>query len=387
MTKPVYANDRQILHAGDGLTHIAAPPDVCKTPSPGGPPVPAPYVNAAADRELKQGSKQTTIAGKSIAIEGAKLATSKGNEPGTAGGGLMSGKTKGAMTWQTASPNVRVEGKPVLRYLDVTLHNGNTYNTAFVGDGKTGFAYADDFDGACPICRKGPERHRVFEHEDVVGKADKIIADLRAEYARRGRHDALRVASSKGNGYMIAVMTCLCKTTWAAASGNKTLSGFVKVAGRHVDKVITGGVATMESLWAANRSRGAPSIDVFKRRWEALADLHKDRGYNRPGVCAAAKLLAGAKGHVPVHMTERFFSPKREWSATYEVRTTRLSAEQLAALTPLELDLVLVNALAGELEPMPFQAGPVSAETVASCHTCQELLYMTMCGKDDRSCG
>lgn len=291
MTKPVYANGRQVLHAGDGLVHVSAAPDVCKTPSPGGPPVPVPYANSAADRDLKKGSKRTKIGNESIVIEGASLATSAGNEPGTAGGGLISAKTKGATTWQTASPNVRVEGKAVVRFMDVTMHNGNTYNTAFQADGGTGFAYADDFDGACPICREGPERHRILEDSDIASRANAIIADLRSEYARQHRHDAMRVAFKKGRGYMIAVMSCLCNDgtkTWAAASGSVTLDGFVAVAGRHVDEVISGGAATMESLWAANRSPKATDMKVFERRWTAISEIRENEhfdsaGYSLPG--------------------------------------------------------------------------------------------------------
>jgi len=33
----VFANGRSIVHKGDGPTNTSAPPDVCKTPTPGGP--------------------------------------------------------------------------------------------------------------------------------------------------------------------------------------------------------------------------------------------------------------------------------------------------------------------------------------------------------------
>jgi hypothetical protein len=47
----VYANGRTILHKGDGLTQTSGSPDVCKTPSPGGP-VPIPYPNVAMGGDL-----------------------------------------------------------------------------------------------------------------------------------------------------------------------------------------------------------------------------------------------------------------------------------------------------------------------------------------------
>lgn len=107
----VFANGRLILHAGDGLQHVAAPPDVCKTPSPAGP-VPIPYVNVASDSDLADGTKSVTIAGKSVAIASSNLSTSTGDEPGTAGG-IISSKNKGKLTWATASGDVCFEGKGV----------------------------------------------------------------------------------------------------------------------------------------------------------------------------------------------------------------------------------------------------------------------------------
>lgn len=123
----VYANDRSILHAGDGLSQASAPPDVCKTPSPSGP-TPMPYPNVARDQDLAKGTKRVVIAGKSVAIAGSNLRTSTGDEAGTAGGGMFSSKTKGKVTWLGGSPNVLFEGKKVIRFGDTALHNGNASN-------------------------------------------------------------------------------------------------------------------------------------------------------------------------------------------------------------------------------------------------------------------
>jgi hypothetical protein len=82
----VFANGRSILHAGDGLKHTSAVPDVCKTPSPGGP-IPVPYVNVASDSDLAKGTQSVHIEGNSVAIASSNLSTSMGDEPGTAGEG------------------------------------------------------------------------------------------------------------------------------------------------------------------------------------------------------------------------------------------------------------------------------------------------------------
>ncbi len=101
-------------------------PDVCKTPSPGGP-VPIPYSNVAQSKDLQDGSKTVLIRGASVCLSSSSLGTSTGNEAGTAGGGVVSGKTKGRAHPSTHSMDVRIEGKPVVRNLDLfTLNDRNT---------------------------------------------------------------------------------------------------------------------------------------------------------------------------------------------------------------------------------------------------------------------
>ena len=78
MALNVFANGRTILHQGDGLTHVCAVPDVCKTPTPGGP-VPIPYVNTASEAMLAKGAKKTKIGGTPIAI--ARIAQPKLSPP------------------------------------------------------------------------------------------------------------------------------------------------------------------------------------------------------------------------------------------------------------------------------------------------------------------
>ncbi|WP_163866059.1 DUF4150 domain-containing protein [Myxococcus eversor] len=177
----VYANGRSILHKGDGNTHTSAAPDVCKVPTPGGP-VPTPFVNSAQDSMLTKGSTSVTIEGNPVALTSSELSTSTGDEPGTAGG-LISSKFKGKMAWGSGSVDVKVEGKGVVRYLDVTLHNGNTYNTTFISDGRTAWAYGDD--AQCTACDKSLDEHRVHETDDVVVHMDTFFADLMKEFHRQ----------------------------------------------------------------------------------------------------------------------------------------------------------------------------------------------------------
>jgi hypothetical protein len=186
----VYANGRSVVHQGDGQINTCAVPDVCKTPSPGGP-VPIPYVNVAKDGDLAKGSKSVSIEGNPIALKDSNLSTSSGDEPGTAGGGLVSSKTKGKMTWGSCSLDVKIEGQGVIRFMDVTQHNGNTFNTAFLEQGGTGLAYGDDVvDGKsdCPLCEasndpqrnadKDKKTHALLESKDAFNLAQKLIDKL-----------------------------------------------------------------------------------------------------------------------------------------------------------------------------------------------------------------
>ncbi|GEL75570.1 DUF4150 domain-containing protein [Myxococcus virescens] len=170
----VFANGRSILHKGSGNTHTSAAPDVCKVPTPGGP-VPTPFVNSAQDSMLTKGSKSVTINGQPVALTDSELSVSSGDEPGTAGG-LISSKFKGKMAWGSGSVDVKIEGKGVVRFLDVTLHNGNTYNTTFISNGRTAIAYGDDTQ--CTACGKAVESHRVHETDEAVALSEAVFMEL-----------------------------------------------------------------------------------------------------------------------------------------------------------------------------------------------------------------
>src|SRR5262247_2244883 len=94
----VFANGRSILTQGDGFTQVCSVPDVCKTPTPGGP-VPIPYVNVAMDSDLADGTQKVKVDGTPAALAGSNLKMSTGDEAGSAGGGVVSSKIKGKCTF------------------------------------------------------------------------------------------------------------------------------------------------------------------------------------------------------------------------------------------------------------------------------------------------
>jgi uncharacterized Zn-binding protein involved in type VI secretion len=120
MGSTVFANNMGISHKGSGAKSVVFP-DVCKTPSPGGP-IPIPYPNLAESANLSQGSTTVKIQGQSAAIKGCSYAISTGDEAGSAGG-VLSGKIKGKAEFVLYSFDVKIEGKNACRMGDLMTHN------------------------------------------------------------------------------------------------------------------------------------------------------------------------------------------------------------------------------------------------------------------------
>jgi hypothetical protein len=102
-------------------------PDVCKTPSPGGP-VPIPYpVIVSMSSDLKKGTKTVKVDGKKMAaVKGSEFSRCMGDEPGTAGGVKSSTNMKEA-TWLLYSFDVKLDGKNACRLSDkMMMNHGNT---------------------------------------------------------------------------------------------------------------------------------------------------------------------------------------------------------------------------------------------------------------------
>ncbi len=121
MPQTTFANGRGIAHKGSGGMSPVFP-DVCKTPSPGGP-VPIPYPNIGKASDTSGGPTSVTCDGKMPMVKGATYAQSTGDEGGTAGGGVLSGSTKGACEFVMYSFDVKIEGKAVCRLGDPLFHN------------------------------------------------------------------------------------------------------------------------------------------------------------------------------------------------------------------------------------------------------------------------
>ena len=130
MSSTVIVNAITAVHkASSGITPCS-PPDVCKTPSPGGP-VPVPYVNVAESSKLVNGSVTVTFDSQPVALKDSAFLPSMGDEAGSLGG-VVSGVFKGAAKFSNYSMDVMVEGRNVARLGDPMTMNGNAPNTSGV---------------------------------------------------------------------------------------------------------------------------------------------------------------------------------------------------------------------------------------------------------------
>lgn len=126
MAVTININNLSLCHKGSSGISTATVPDVCKTPTPGGP-VPMPYPNISMSSDLENGTTTVTVDGGNMAaIKGSDFSRSTGDEPGTIGG-VKSNVNMKASKWILYSMDVKFDGANACRLADKkTQNNENT---------------------------------------------------------------------------------------------------------------------------------------------------------------------------------------------------------------------------------------------------------------------
>lgn len=120
MSQSTFVNCRGVAHKGSGGMSIVFP-DVCKTPSPGGP-IPIPYPNIGKSADTSSGPSTVKTDGEMPMVKTAKYSMTSGDEAGSAGG-VISSSFKGEAEFMMFSFDVKFEGNNVCRLGDPMFHN------------------------------------------------------------------------------------------------------------------------------------------------------------------------------------------------------------------------------------------------------------------------
>ena len=105
---------------------VATVPDVCKTPSPGGP-IPLPYPNIGMVAQATKTSKKVKFTGRPVVHKMSEIPRSTGDEPGTVGG-IVSNVNMNKVTYKKGSSKVRIQGKDCEYQTAMTGQNGMNSN-------------------------------------------------------------------------------------------------------------------------------------------------------------------------------------------------------------------------------------------------------------------
>ena len=186
-------------------------------PGPPAPFVPTPLPNIGKSGNSPKGySKDVTIEGHAVAIQGATFKSMGDVASQGTGGGLISSNVEGPTSFVgPGSMDVKIEGKNVQLLSDPMLNNGGPSGTPANAGTMIGIIQASGLviavDEICPIC----EKHHGKLEETPQSKADAggLAARFEAELIKVGGKTST----------MLGVVKCQCDKNYADQSGATTV--------------------------------------------------------------------------------------------------------------------------------------------------------------------
>ena len=175
-------------------------PDVCKTPTPGGP-VPIPYPNIAMSAQAAKTSKKVKVDGEGVMVKGSNFSMSSGDEAGNAGGGVVSNKFKGKAEYLNYSFDVKFEGKNVCRLADPMGNNcGSTFNGPCPGEAQAPTVVMPGKEaGDLEACER-LEKKRVPEKDrDQVARDHGMLPEHAKAFREEGQSTGMSATVRQGN--------------------------------------------------------------------------------------------------------------------------------------------------------------------------------------------
>lgn len=355
-----------------GSSGIAAAtiPNICKMPGPPAPFVPAPLPNIGKSGDSPKGySKKVKIEGNPVAIKGASFKSIGDMASKGTGGGIISANTHGPTKFVgPGSMDVKIEGKNVQLLSDPMLNNcgpsGSPPNSAtLLGVLQAAGLIAVTGD-ECPLCNEAP--HEGLMETDAT---QEDAGDLEAAYDAR-RQTAPRRHWKKRRATMLGAVRCKTDERYADQSGptSDLLVGAAQDCRMHHPDAGTGAAHVLERI-QHHAGNDAICEELFEQAatyaQESADDETLPIGYP-PGSCAAqgALVLCLDDGGLPIAMTERWFSPSGEPTGR-PIRYIEASEDGVWTVNDRQ-----------------FNPG----ETVPPCSTCEVLVELLLCFKEEDEC-
>jgi Toxin PAAR-like domain len=205
VTIKVNGRSNSLVHKGSNHFARNTAPDVCKTPSPGGP-VPIPYpVIMSLSNSLDKGT--TTVkadGGNMCGVKGSEFSRCNGDEAGTAGGVVSSTNMKES-TWITYSFDVKLDGKNACRLTDkMKMNHGNTVCLAGDGGLIVDAQIGEVFDHLCDrLCASNHKSSNDLEKSCQRATKPNFKKDYNVHFRKSFKTPRFKVKKTKPDAVML----------------------------------------------------------------------------------------------------------------------------------------------------------------------------------------
>jgi len=320
MAITVNINGISLVHRSSGGITTATLPDVCLTPSPGGP-VPVPYPNIARSTDLSGGTATVAADGGNMcAINGSEFTRSIGDEAGSSGG-VTSGTFMKESAWISYSFDVKFEGKGACRLTDKMFQNhSNTVDAAGVVNPPITGILTELCALMCECIKegKGDNARWTSMFKEKLAKNPKLVSALEKAGWKIEQRLAVPIAEGAAKDLGRAVMKQTAEQVFEKAAAEEAAAAATKLVAKEVGKkaLKSGATKLVGGLFGGPVTEGAMAVwtayDLVKISARIARSDVRSRRFDRRRIRATSsrtrsktRTTAGPSSGWPVSTRER----------------------------------------------------------------------------------
>lgn len=264
MAITININGISLVHRSSGGITTATVPDVCLTPSPGGP-VPVPYPNIARSTDLSGGTATVAADGGNMcAINGSEFTRSVGDEAGSSGG-VTSGTFMKESAWISYSFDVKFEGKGACRLTDKMFQNhSNTVDAAGVVNPPITGILTELCALMCECIKegKGDNARWTSMFKEKLAKNPKLVSALEKAGWKIEQRLAVPIAEGAAKDLGRAVMKQTAEQVFEKAAAEEAAAAATKLVAKEVGKkaLKSGATKLVGGLFGGPVTEGAMAV-------------------------------------------------------------------------------------------------------------------------------